>query len=230
LTGSQSSWKNDLPIPESGKQNIANISMSHILSIALPLVLFYLAFWHWWGGNGTPMTKQEMEDGLAALQATDTSEHGKEAVQQVRELLSNDDGKEFIMQNLVRYRPKALYPTGLNYGDDPREADKRYGKSIIWDLLRNGNVILFIARRSGNFIVPQGADGWHYVAMVRYRSRRDFLRFAQQSSRADKFVHKWAAIEKTHVFPVQPIMSLFLVRSTLALALAVLGTVLYALT
>ena len=51
----------------------------------------------------------------------------EEAVQQVRELLSNDDGKEFIMLNLVRHRPKALYPAGLNYGDDPREADRLYG-------------------------------------------------------------------------------------------------------
>jgi hypothetical protein len=204
--------------------------MSHALFIALPLLLIYLAFWFWWGGNGRPMTKQEIEVGLIRLQGTDTSEHGKEAVQQVRELLSNDDGKEFVMQNLVRYRPKALYPAGLNYGDDPREADKRYGKSIIWDLLRNGNFILFIARRSGNFIVPEGADAWHYVAMVRYRSRRDFLKFAEQSSSADKFVHKWAAIEKTHVFPVKPIVSLFMVRTTVALALAVLGTVLYTLT
>ena len=39
--------------------------------------------------------------------------------------------------------------------------------------------MFFIARRSGNFIVPDGADAWHYVAMVRYRSRRDFVRHGQ---------------------------------------------------
>lgn len=204
--------------------------MSHAFSVALPLLLIYLAFWFWWGGNGSPMTKHEIDEGLIRLQGTDTTEHGREAVQQVRELLSNDDGREFVMQNLVRYRPKALYPPGLNYGEDPREADRRYGKSIFWDLLRNGNFILFIARRSGNFIVPEGADAWHYVAMVRYRSRRDFLKFAEQSSSADKFVHKWAAIEKTHVFPVKPIVSLFLVRTMVALSLAVLGGLLYTLT
>lgn len=204
--------------------------MTHTLSIVAPLVLLYLAFWFWWGGKGQPMTQQEIDEGLATLQASDTSAHGREAVQQVRELLSKDDGKSFIMLNLVRHRAKALYPPGLDYGDDPRAADRRYGKSIVWDLLRNGNCMLFIARRSGNFIVPEGADAWHYVAMVRYRSRRDFLRFAQQSSRADKFVHKWAAIEKTHVFPVQPMLSLFLVRTTVALALAVLGGLLIVLT
>lgn len=197
--------------------------------VALTLAALYIAFLFWYGGNGKPMSAHEIEEGLARLQATDTSEHGRDAVQQVRELLSNDDGKEFIMQNLVRYRPKALYPPGLSYGDDPREADRRYGKSIVWDLLSNGNFLLFIARRNGNFITPEGSDAWHYVAMVRYRSRRDFLRFAQQSSRADKFVHKWAAIEKTHVFPVKPILNLFAVRTLVGLMLFSLGAILMAM-
>jgi hypothetical protein len=200
--------------------------MSTTLLIVLPLAGMYLAFLVWYGGNGKPMTPEEITEGLMKLQATDTSDHGKAAVEDVRQLLSSDDGKEFIMQNLVRYRSKALYPPGYNYGDDPREADKRYGKSILWDLLSNGNILLFVARRSGDFFVPEGADAWHYVAMVRYRSRRDFLQFAMDANKAEKFVHKWAAIEKTHVFPVKPIVSLFTVRTLVGLVLFSSGTVL----
>ena len=195
--------------------------------IALSLATLYAAFLIWYGGNGKPMTTDEISAGLRELQATDTGEHATAAVEDVRQLLASDDGKEFVMQNLVRYRPKALYPPGYHYSDDPREADKRYGKSIIWPLLRNGNLLLFIARRSGNFFVPEGADDWHYVAMVRYRSRRDFLKFAFEANRADKFVHKWAAIEKTHVFPVKPIVSLFSVRLTAGLLLFSLGLILH---
>jgi hypothetical protein len=194
------------------------------MTVALPLAALYIAFLVWYGGNGKPMTPDEINAGLLELQATDTSEHGKSAVDDVRELLANDDGKEFVMQNLVRYRTKALYPPGSNFGNDPREADKRYGRAIVGDLLRNGNLIVFVARRSGNFIVPDGADAWHYVAMVRYRSRRDFLKFALQANQADKFIHKWAAIEKTHVFPVNPIISLIAVRTLVALVLFVFGT------
>ncbi len=190
---------------------------------ALPLAALYIAFLIWYGGNGKPMTADEISTGLRELQATDTSEHATAAVEDVRQLLASDDGKEFVMQNLVRYRSKALYPPGYNFSDDPREADKRYGKSIIWPLLRNGNLLLFVARRSGNFFVPEGADSWHYVAMVRYRSRRDFLKFAFEANQADKFVHKWAAIEKTHVFPVKPIVSLISVRLTMGLLLLSLG-------
>jgi hypothetical protein len=192
--------------------------------ITLPLAALYAAFLLWYGGDGEPMSTDEINAGIRELQDTDPSEHGKSAVDDVLQLLSNDDGKEFVMQNLVRYRLKALYPPGSNYGDDPREADRRYGRAIVGDLLRNGNLILFVARRSGNFIVPEGADSWHYVAMVRYRSRRDFLKFALQANQADKFIHKWAAIEKTHVFPVKPILSLFMVRTLVALVLFVFGT------
>jgi hypothetical protein len=196
------------------------------MTIALPLAALYIAFLVWYGGNGKPMTTDEINAGLRELLATDTTDHAKSAVDDLRQLLANDDGKEFVMQNLVRYRPKALYPPGHHYSDDPREADQRYGKSIVWPLLRNGSLLLFIARRSGNFFVPEGADDWHYVAMVRYRSRRDFLKFAFEANQADKFVHKWAAIEKTHVFPVKPILSLISVRLTVGLFLLSLGLIL----
>jgi hypothetical protein len=62
---------------------------------------------------------------------------------------------------------------------------------------------------------------------VRYRSRRDFLRFAFEANQSDKFIHKWAAIEKTHVFPVKPILSLISVRLTVGLFLLSLGFILH---
>lgn len=200
-----------------------------LLAIALPLVLLYVAFWLWYGGNGQRMSPEEIEEALNQLRSSDLGHDNAAEVEEVRQLLASDDGKEFVMQNLVRYRAKALYPEGTNYSDDPREADKRYGKSIIGDLLRYGNVVIFIARKSGDFVRPEGADAWHYVAMVRYRSRRDFVRFAIRANQADKFMHKWAAIEKTHVFPVKPLISLFAVRTLVALSLFTIGVILTSL-
>jgi len=194
-----------------------------MLSVFLPLLMLYLAFWLWYGGNGQPMSREEIEDALQKLRSTDPMHNNEEEIEDVRQLLASDDGKEFVMQNLVRYRPKALYPEGHHFGDDPREADKRYGKSIIGDLLRYGNLVIFIARKTGDFVKPEGADAWHYVVMVRYRSRRDFVRFATRANQAEKFMHKWAAIEKTHVFPVKPIISLMAVRTLVALSLVTIG-------
>jgi len=134
-----------------------------------------------------------------------------------------------VMQNLVRHRARALYPEGTNFGDDPREADRRYGRLILWPLLRVGSLPIFVAKRTGQFIDPEGADAWHYVAMVRYRSRRDFLRFARVIESDQIVMHKWAAIEKTHVFPVQPMVSLFMVRTLVGSILLSLGLVLHLL-
>lgn len=195
----------------------------HILSIFLPLTLLYIIFWIWYGGNGQRMSAQEIEGAIQALKSTDLANINEAEIEDVRQLLTSDDGKEFVMQNLVRYRAKALYPAGSPFSDDPREADKRYGKSIIGDLLRYGNLVIFIARKSGDFVKPEGADAWHYVAMVRYRSRRDFVRFLIRANQAEKFMHKWAAIEKTHVFPVKPIISLLAVRTLIGLGLLTIG-------
>ena len=196
------------------------------LAIFVSLTLVYLAFWLWYGGDGQPMSASEIEEALHKLRNADPAHNNDDEVEDVRQLLASDDGKEFVMQNLVRYRSKALYPEGSGFSDDPREADKRYGKSIIGDLLRYGNIIVFVARKSGDFVKPEGADAWHYVAMVRYRSRRDFVRFATRANQADKFMHKWAAIEKTHVFPVKPLISLFAVRTLVALSLFTIGVIL----
>lgn len=201
--------------------------MGPATGIAIAAAGLYTLFLLWYGGRGKPLTQAEID--LFMRQAAAAGQQDQDVLDEVAALVARDDGREFVMQNLVRYRPKALYPPGYSLGDDPRAADRRYGKAIIWPLLKHGNHPVFIARRSGSFIDPPGADDWHYVAMVRYRSRRDFLRFALETQKADIFVHKWAAIEKTHVFPVQPIVSLIAVRATVALVLALTGAALYAM-
>ena len=183
----------------------------------------YTTFLLWYGGRGRPLSTAEVDAAIAALdQGTPMPGHAQ-LLGQLRDLLSNDDGAEFVMHNLVRYRARAAYPPGYNFDDDPRKADQRYGRAILWPLLRHGSHPVFIARRSGRFIDPEAADQWHYVAMVRYRSRRDFLRFALMIEHQDIAVHKWAAIAKTHVFPVQPLVSLVLVRAVVGMALALVG-------
>lgn len=202
--------------------NALSLSLTSAVILAA-LALLYAAFWVWWGGNGRPMTADERDALIRALTPENPTAHDLETLAALHTLVAQDDGKSFIMQNLVQHRPKALYPSGHHYNDDARAADQRYGKAILWPLLKNGNVVIFVARRIGSFIEPEQADPWHYVAMVRYRSKRDFLKFAIDSNRNDIFVHKWAAIQKTHVFPVRPLVSLFAVRLTLALLFSSLG-------
>lgn len=196
------------------------------IGVAVATIALYGLFIAWYGGRGKALTRDETERFLAELGARAKDDASRAALDAVRALVERDDGREFVMQNLVRHRAKAAYPPGSAFGDDPREADRRYGRLILWPLLRNGSHPVFVARRAGRFIEPDGCDDWHYVAMVRYRSRRDFLRFALAIERDDIVVHKWAAIEKTHVFPVRPMASLIVVRTLVAALLALAGTAL----
>lgn len=196
------------------------------LLVIISFLALYALFLVWYGGKGKPLTPIEIERFMRELQPAAPDEQVQTLLAEVRLMVSNDDGEEFVMQNLVRHRAKAQYPPGYPFNDDPRAADQRYAKAILWPLLRHGNVPVFAARRSGRFIDPVGADQWHYVAMVRYRSRRDFLRFCVAIERTGGTVHKWAAIEKTHVFPVKPMLSLIFVRGAVAVFLTLIAVAL----
>jgi hypothetical protein len=201
--------------------------MSTSLLIGLALAALYLVFLFWYGGRGAPLTQTEIDQALGQLEGGSTHTADPASLEQLRAVLSHDDGREFVMHNLVRWRSKALYPPGSPYGDDVRAADKRYGRAIVWPLIKRAGVVMMIARNAGRFIDDGQSLPWTYVAMVRYRSRRDFLRFVVETEQREVFVHKWAAIEHTHVFPVQPIISLFGVRlmAGMALCLAAIGLI-----
>lgn len=199
-----------------------------LISVVLPLAVLYIAFLLWYGGRGKPLTREEIDGYLEELRARGSaSAHpGGARLEDVERLVGGDDGREFVMQNLIRYREKALYAPGHDYGDSSRAADRRYGRAILPHLLRYGCVPVFVARRCGSFYEPEDAERWDVVAMVRYRSRRDFLRFASAITRDGIAVHKWAAIETTQVFPVRPMLSLIFVRVAVGVLLAAIGLLL----
>jgi len=199
-----------------------------LITVVLPLAAIYVVFLVWYGGRGKPLTREEIDRYLADLRvrASASAHPGGARLADVQRLIEGDDGREFVMQNLIRYREKALYLPGHDYGDSARAADRRYGRAIIPHLLRYGCVPVFVARRCGSFYEPEGAERWDVVAMVRYRSRRDFLRFASAITRDGIAIHKWAAIETTQVFPVRPLLSLIFVRAAVGVLLAAIGLLL----
>lgn len=195
-------------------------------TVVLPLAALYVLFLLWYRGSRKPLTRAEVQHYLSQLGAQASDAAGQAHLAEVERLVERDDGREFVMHNVIRYRARALYPPGYDYGDDARAADRRYGKAIVPYLLRYGCVPVFIAARSGRFIEPEGIDCWDVVAMVRYRSKRDFLRFAVAITRDRISVHKWAAIENTQVFPVRPLVSLIFVRGAVGVLLAAIGALL----
>jgi hypothetical protein len=202
-----------------------------ILSIIIP-TLPYLAFLFWYGGRGKPLSQTEVESQLAEMKRR----AGKQAqadesplIQQFRELAKNDDGREYYMVNLLKFRKKALYPGGSTFGDDPLAASDRYNRAIIPLLLKHGGHPVFHGQVQGRFLHPDGADDWDQVGMVRYRSRRDMLKMAVEIAGLGIDIHKWAALEKTQVFPVTPIIHLAFIRTAVAVFLISITTLVWVL-
>jgi hypothetical protein len=198
------------------------------------LAVTYLGFWVWYGGSGKPMDQAEIDRRITAL--VDATKAKGQTVDEhllasIRSLGASDDGNEYYMVNLIKYREKALYPPALQalYGDDARAADALYSKKIIPLVLKNGGFPVLMTEYEGRFLHPEGATDWDVVAMVRYRSRRDMMTMMQDiaNSTDDLAVHKWASIERTQVFPVKPKFDFVMVRLAVFTALVILGVVLH---
>jgi hypothetical protein len=210
---------------------------TEIIIIVVVFVLLYLAFLFWYGGRGKPLSQVEVDALLAEIKlraskqdsAAAAEEEESPILQQFRELTKNDDGRDYYMVNLLKFRKKALYPKGSSFGDDPMAANDRYNRAIIPLLLKHGGHPVFLGQVQGRFIHPEHADDWDQVGMVRYRSRRDMLKMAVEIAGLGFDIHKWASLEKTQVFPVKPVVSLFFVRGAIAVLLFIVMVVIYLL-
>ena len=201
------------------------------LILSIVFVLFYLAFLFWFGGKSRPLSQAEVDALLAEMrrragkQALD--EESSPLLKQFRELTKNDDGREYYMVNLLKFRKKALYPAGSQYTDDPMAANDRYNRAIIPLLLKHGGFPVFDSVVKGRFIHPEAVDDWDHVAMARYRSRRDMLKMAVEIAGNGSDVHKWASVEKTQVFPVKPLVNLMFTRAIVAVVLSMMAMLLH---
>jgi len=190
--------------------------------IPLAFVLLYLAFLVWYGGRGKPLSQAEVESLLTEMKrraGKQAQEDESPLLQQFRELTQNDDGRDYYMVNLLKFRKIALYPEGSTFGDDPLAANDRYNRAIIPLLFKHGGHPVFLGQVQGRFLHPEHADDWDQVGMVRYRSRRDMLKMAAEIAGLGVDIHKWAALEKTQVFPVKPLFNLDLIRVMVAVVL-----------
>ena len=194
--------------------------------------LSYMIFLSWYGGRGKPLSPAEVDSLLAEIKQRAGKQSQQEEpllLQQFHQLTTDDDGREFYMVNLLKFRQKALYPEGSLFGNDPMAANDRYNRAIVPLLLKHGGHPIFLGKVQGRFIHFDSADDWDQVGIVRYRSRRDMLKMAVEIAGLGVDVHKWAALEKTHVFPVKPMVNLFLIRVMAGMALFCLLMLIYVL-
>jgi hypothetical protein len=197
--------------------------------LAAAVAICYGLFLFWYGGKTAPLDRAEVDALVAVIEQNLGAAGGgdPELIRSFRRVGAADDGREFFMVNLIRQRQKALYPDGYDHDDDVQAAARRYAAGILPRLLKRSAFPVFIGRPTGLFLQPEGAEEWDQVAIVRYRSRRDFLEMVAEPGMSDVGLHKRASVEKTQVFPADPIVSFIWIRTAVAVVFALLGGTLH---
>lgn len=187
--------------------------------------------WHEW--RGPPLDRAEIDARIADLRAhrqvadvpAATAADDHDLLHDLRTLAASDDGGEYFMVNLIQFRNRARYPPGYeSLGTDARAADSRYSAIVVPELLARGSYPIYVSDVAGRFIDYRGAERWDVVAIVRYRSRRDMLDMVRALQNNAGGVHKWAAIEKTQVFPTHANVRVVPLPMVAGLLLLLLGT------
>lgn len=192
---------------------------THTFIIAVAAALFGLFIW-WYGGNGTKISREEFDSFINRLKNDGYSK--ERFINTMIEIGELDDGKELYYVNLIKFKNKAEYPGGnQEYGDDPYEANRRYGEIVIPVLLKLGCHPVFISKALTS--IKMGSVNpvdWDDVAIVRYRSFRDFIQFRDEVEAVDGFKHKRASVEMSEVHIVKATFIFPFVK-------AIVGTVLF---
>jgi hypothetical protein len=158
--------------------------------------LAYALFWLWYVGFRRKVTPEEVEKTMALFK-TDA----KWTVQQqenLRNFLANDDGKDFVMVNLLLlHRPVR----------ESRKKLEAYQKVFLGALLRKaGHPVLVATAASGTVenVACDPDERWGAAGMIRYRSRRDLMEILPATIGSEHHGLKLASLERTFAFPASP--------------------------
>jgi len=175
----------------------------------------YAVFWSWYVGFRPKITPAEAAETMQLFERRGSfTEKQKE---HLRRFLENDDGKDFVMVNLVDLK----HPRS-----ESRKELAHYQKIFLGGLLRKAGHPVFTAiASSGNIenVSCDHADNWSAAGMIRYRSRRDLMEMLRDTIGSDHHARKLAAMEKTFAFPASNWFIVGGPRVVVALAIALIA-------
>lgn len=189
--------------------------------------LLYLAFRAWYDNWRGPVTAAEIDDFL--VRVADLPVGHVNDLDVLRRFLERDDGREFVMLNLVRVAPGETAHPATGAPVAARSLMDEYTRLFLPALLRRAGHPAVVAARAGGYVDAWGVEpdpGWNVVGFMRYRCRRDMMQLALDPRFRDAHPLKIAATAATFSFPTRTTLQLFVgprlwVGLVLALAAAV---------
>ena len=169
----------------------------------------YVVFRLWYDNWKGPLSPQEVTDFMNQVSDLKMSEYSDP--KDLRAFLQADDGKEFVMVNLVRVHTGELAHPHTGKPTKGIDLLREYGNSFVKVLVRHGGHPVLVMRKVGGYIDSWNTPpdpGWHVAGSMRYRSRRDMMLLALDHSVKQVHILKTAATSTTFSFPSQVVLSL----------------------
>ncbi len=189
--------------------------------------LLYGLFRWWYDNWRGPLTKAEIDAFFAGVEG---KHGGKNDPAVLRSFLEADDGKEFVMLNLVKIEPGMVVDPQTGKELSGREAVRRYSDPFVQALIARGGHPGMVGRKVGPYVDAwqvEGDPGWSIFGLMRYRSRRDLLELAADPQFAEIHPYKLLGIPVTFSFPTQRELSVYMgPRVWLGLVLALVAALL----
>jgi hypothetical protein len=155
------------------------------------------------------LTSTEVAAYMAKIEAQHAPAADRNDLAVIRKFLSEDDGHEFFMLNLVRVAPGKISAPGTGELKPAREVLDGYTSVFIPALIARAGHPAVVARKVGGYVDAWGVEpdpGWSIVGYMRYRSRRDLAELVVDPRFGGAHDFKFAAMPQTFSFPTQPIM------------------------
>ena len=168
------------------------------LILAAGLATLYVAFWAWHSQGAGKLTQAEIDRYLAIIEKLPLPEKGVQAfIARLRPWAEADDGKPVYMFNLMRFFPRVQrFPGAPEFKGTPEEANARYEKGLIWLWLSHASYPTFIGvPQTENLLNIQPERTWGNMTVVRYPSRRTFLKLISHPAYAPLAPYKLIAVD-----------------------------------
>ncbi len=165
----------------------------------LSLAAIYMLFLFWYQGVGKKISPDEVDGIMEKIeqQFREQDSVDDDLLSSVRKFISEDDGKDFVMINLVE----------LN---EPKKESEKILKSYVMPFLRElflraGHPVFYskaLTSAVEYWGLPLGGETWDDAAGIRYRSRRDMIEMVMWPKFHEVHPYKKQAMKKTLAFPV----------------------------
>ena len=185
----------------------------------------YGLFRLWYDGMARPLKPAEIDAFMARMEGRFEGTGNNPAV--LRAFLEGDDGREFVMLNLVKAQLDQVKDPASGQMVQGFELLKRYSKRFGPVLIRNGGHPGIIGRKVGGYVDAWNTEpdpGWTVFGLMRYRSRRDMTNLVMDPAFIDTHPEKILGTLATFSFPTQRVVSLYASpRITVALVIALVA-------